>query len=121
MFAKIDSFIRTSSLNSLRFPELFQYEMGILSDWMIESKILTSKTILFDQPIDGNMISRPVIIKTCAKIDNLKSYPIVIALHGRGGSNKNWVQPLSKFTNSGEFIGVYPQAHVPLAEFSDRK
>ena len=78
----------------------------------LESKILTSKTILFDQPIDGNMISRPVIIKTCAKIDNLKSYPIVIALHGRGGSNKNWVQPLSKFTNSGEFIGVYPQGHL---------
>ena len=78
----------------------------------LESKILTSKTILFDQQIDGNMISRPVIIKTCAKIDNLKSYPIVIALHGRGGSNKNWVQPLSKFTNSGEFIGVYPQGHL---------
>ena len=78
----------------------------------LESKILTSKTIFFDQQIDGNMISRPVIIKTCAKIDNLKSYPIVIALHGRGGSNKNWVQPLSKFTNSGEFIGVYPQGHL---------
>ena len=78
----------------------------------LESKILTSKTILFDQPIDGNMISRPVIIKTCAKIDNLKSYPIVIALHGRGGSNKNWVQPLSKFTNSCEFIGVYPQGYL---------
>ena len=78
----------------------------------LESKILTSKTILFDQQIDGNMISRPVIIKTCAKIDNLKSYPIVIALHGRGGSNKNWVQPLSKFTNSCEFIGVYPQGYL---------
>ena len=78
----------------------------------LESKILTSNTILFDQQIDGNMISRPVIIKTCAKIDNLKSYPIVIALHGRGGSNKNWVQPLSKFTNSCEFIGVYPQGHL---------
>ncbi len=78
----------------------------------LESKFLTSKTILFDQQIDGNMISRPVIIKTCAKIDNLKSYPIVIALHGGGGSNKNWVQPLSKFINSGKFIGVYPQGHL---------
>ena len=57
------------------------------------------------------MISRPVIIKTSAEIDILKSYPIVIALHGRGGSNKNWVQLLSKFTNSGAFIGVYPQGH----------
>ena len=78
----------------------------------LESKILTSKMILFDQQINGNMISRPVIIKTSAEIDNLKSYPIVIALHGRGGSSKNWVQPLSKFTNSGEFIGVYPQGHL---------
>ena len=77
----------------------------------LEGKILTSKTILFEQQIDGNMISRPVIIETSTEIDNLKSYPIVIALHGRGGSNTNWVQPLSKFTNSGAFIGVYPQGH----------
>ena len=78
----------------------------------LEGKILTSKTILFEQQIDGNMISRPVIIETSADIDNQKSYPIVIALHGRGGSNTNWVQPLSKFTNSGEFIGVYPQGYL---------
>ena len=75
-------------------------------------KILISKTILFEQQIDGNMISRPVIIETSAEIDHLKSYPIVIALHGRGSSNTNWVQPLSKFTNSGAFIGVYPQGHL---------
>jgi poly(3-hydroxybutyrate) depolymerase len=78
----------------------------------LEGKILTSKTILFEQQIDGNIISRPVIIETSAEIDNQKSYPIVIALHGRGGSNTNWVQPLSKFTNSGEFIGVYPQGYL---------
>jgi len=78
----------------------------------LEGKILTSKTILFEQQIDGNMISRPVIIETSADIDNQKPYPIVIALHGRGGSNTNWVQPLSKFTNSGEFIGVYPQGYL---------
>lgn len=78
----------------------------------LEGKILTSKTILFEQQIDGNMISRPVIVETSADIDNQKSYPIVIALHGRGGSNTNWVQPLSKFTNSGEFIGVYPQGYL---------
>lgn len=77
----------------------------------LEGKILTSKTILFEQQIDGNMISRPVIIETSAEIDHLKSYPIVIALHGRGGLNTNWVQPLSEFTNSGAFIGVYPQGH----------
>ena len=78
----------------------------------LESKILSSKTILFEQQIDGNMISRPVIIETSSDIDNQKSYPIVIALHGRGGSNTNWVQSLSHFTNSGEFIGVYPQGHL---------
>ena len=78
----------------------------------LEGKILTSKTILFEQQIDDGMVSRPVIIETSADTDHLKSYPIVIALHGRGGSNNNWVQPLSKFTNSGEFIGVYPQGHL---------
>ena len=78
----------------------------------LEVKILRSKTILFEQQIDDGMVSRPVIIETSADTDHLKSYPIVIALHGRGGSNNNWVQPLSKFTNSGEFIGVYPQGHL---------
>ena len=37
----------------------------------LESKILSSKTILFEQQIDGNMISRPVIIETSSDIDNL--------------------------------------------------
>ncbi|MEC8090908.1 MAG: hypothetical protein VX027_04120 [Bacteroidota bacterium] len=78
----------------------------------LEGKILTSKTILFEQQIDGNMISRPVIIETSADTDHLKLYPIVIAFHGRGGSNTNWVQPLYKFTNSGAFIGVYPQGYL---------
>ncbi len=78
----------------------------------LEDKILTSKTILFEQQIDGNMISRPVIIETSADTDHLKLYPIVIAFHGRGGSNTNWVQPLYKFTNSGAFIGVYPQGYL---------
>jgi poly(3-hydroxybutyrate) depolymerase len=78
----------------------------------LEGKILTSKTILFDQQIDDYIVSRPVMIETSANTDHSKSYPIVIALHGRGGSNNNWVQPLSKFTNSGEFIGVYPQGHL---------
>ena len=78
----------------------------------LEGKILTSKTIFFEQQIDDDMVSRPVIIETSANTDHLKSYPIVIALHGRGGSNNNWVQPLSKFTNAGEFIGVYPQGHL---------
>ena len=78
----------------------------------LEGKILTSKTIFFEQQIDDDMVSRPVIIETSANIDHLKSYPIVIALHGRGGSNNNWVQPLSKFANAGEFIGVYPQGHL---------
>ena len=78
----------------------------------LDGKILTSKTILFEQQIDGNMISRPVIIQTSSNMNNLKSYPIVIALHGRGGSNTNWIQPFSEFTNSGEFIGVYPQGYL---------
>lgn len=78
----------------------------------LEDKKLKSKTVFIEQRIDGEIVSRPVIIETSVEIDNLKSYPIVIALHGRGGSNTSWIQPLSKFTNSGDFIGVYPQGHL---------
>ena len=91
---------------------VFSCKQSEINSQSLEVKILRSKTILFEQQIDDGMVSRPVIIETSADTDHLKSYPIVIALHGRGGSNNNWVQPLSKFTNSGEFIGVYPQGHL---------
>ena len=79
---------------------------------ILKGKILSSKTILFEQQIDDIIVSRPVIIETSADTNSLKSYPIVIALHGRGGSNTNWVKIFSEFTNSGEFIGVYPQGYL---------
>lgn len=37
---------------------------------------------------------------------------MVFAYHGRGGSNNSWVNQLSSYTNSGEFIGIYPQGYL---------
>ena len=59
----------------------------------LEGKILTSKTIFFEQQIDDDMVSRPVIIETSANTDHLKSYPIVIALHGRGAQTQIGYSP----------------------------
>ena len=74
---------------------------------------LSNKTILIDQSLDNNnLITRPVIMQTPNVIDTSKSYPIVFAFNGRGGNNNSWVNHLINYTNSGEFIGIYPQGYL---------
>ena len=74
---------------------------------------LSTKTILIEQSLDNNnLIIRPVIIQTPDVIETSKSYPIVFAFHGRGGNNNSWVNHLINYTNSGEFIGIYPQGYL---------
>lgn len=74
---------------------------------------LSTKIILIEQYLDNNnLIIRPVIIQAPDVIDTSKSYPIVFALHGRGGNNNSWVNHLINYTNSGEFIGIYPQGYL---------
>ena len=74
---------------------------------------LSNKTILIEQSLDNNnLITRPVIMQAPNVIDTSKSYPIVFAFHGRGGNNNSWVNHLINYTNSGEFIGIYPQGYL---------
>ena len=74
---------------------------------------LTNTTINIEQVLENDMvIVRPVIIQSPNVIDAAKNYPIVFAYHGRGGNNTSWVNQLSNYTNSGEFIGIYPQGYL---------
>ena len=75
-------------------------------------KSLFTKTIYIDQIIQGTKTERPVIIQTSANINSDVDYPIVFALHGKGGKNTSWVNQLKSFTDSGEFVGIYPQGHL---------
>ena len=75
-------------------------------------KSLVTKTIYIDQIIQGTKTERPVIIQTSANIKSDVDYPIVFALHGKGGKNTSWVNQLKSFTDSGEFVGIYPQGHL---------
>ena len=75
-------------------------------------KSLVTKTIYIDQIIQGTKTERPVIIQTSANIKTDVDYPIVFALHGKGGKNTSWVNQLKSFTDSGEFVGIYPQGHL---------
>ena len=58
------------------------------------------------------MVSRLVIIQAPAAPDTATKYPLVFALHGGGGNNNHWVNTLKQFTDSGAFIGIYPQGHL---------
>ena len=75
-------------------------------------KSLVTKTIYIDQIIQGTKTERPVIIQTSTNINSDKDYPVVFALHGKGGKNTSWVNQLKSFTDSGEFVGIYPQGHL---------
>ena len=77
-----------------------------------QEKVLVTKTIYINQYVEGVLINRPVIIQTPGSIDLSKNYPAVFAFHGRGGSNTSWVNKLKIFTDSGEFIGIYPQGYL---------
>ena len=78
-----------------------------------EDVSLSSKTIMIEQVLDNNVtISRQFIIQTPNIIDKSKNYPIVFAFHGRGGNNKSWVNKLRNYTDSGEFVGVYPKGYL---------
>ena len=60
------------------------------------SKELITTTININQTIDGVNVQRPVIIQTSENIDLNINYPVVFALHGRGGTNTGWVNKLIK-------------------------
>ena len=79
---------------------------------VIAKNILTTKTIEIDQQIDGQMVSRSVIIQAPSVLDAATKYPLVFAFHGGGGNNNHWVNTLRQFTDSGAFIGIYPQGHL---------
>lgn len=73
---------------------------------------LATKTINIPQIIEGISEERSIIIQTPTVVDTSKEYPVVLAFHGRGGTNTSWVNKLKKFTNDGSFIGIYPQGFL---------
>ena len=73
---------------------------------------LSTKTITISQVIDGIEQIRPVIIQVPNVINPAINYPIVFAFHGNGGTNTSWVNRLRSYTNSGEFVGIYPQGFL---------
>jgi poly(3-hydroxybutyrate) depolymerase len=75
------------------------------------AKNISSTEIFITQKINGYNFTRSVLIQTPPEIDSSKIYPIVFAYHGNGGRNSIWINILKKFTDNGEFIGIYPQGH----------
>ena len=105
-------------MNHLYILTIFSLLINCSNDKIVSSEFyentntLRSKIIIIEQEIDNQLVNRPVIIRTLEEIDTLKKYPVVIAFHGRGGSNSSWVNILKEFTDSGDFIGVYPQGYL---------
>ena len=72
----------------------------------------TGVTMLsFDQMIEGERVTREVLLHVPERLGASVMYPIVFALHGAGGSNERWVRALGDEVTAGRFVGVYPQGH----------
>ncbi len=72
--------------------------------------------ITIDQMIEGEMVARKVYIRMPQSFGdgrNAQPYPIVMALHGAGGTGFGFVNNvhLSTLIDAGEFVGVYPNGH----------
>ena len=99
----------------LVFKILLSFIIISCSNSQLESsktKTISSSEIIINQKINGSEVSRSVLIQAPLEIDTSKDYPVVFAFHGNGGSNRNWINILKKFTDNGEFIGIYPQGYL---------
>ena len=72
---------------------------------------LVDSSIYIDQIIDGVNVSREVLLEVPNIVDPSIDYPIVFAFHGRNVQNDTWINKLNHLTESGAFVGVYPQGH----------
>ena len=84
------------------------------------TKLLTTKTIEIEQQIDGQMVSRSVIIQAPAVSDAATKYPLVFAFHGRGGNNNHWVNTLKSVYRFRCFYWNIPARTFKLLELRAR-
>lgn len=65
-------------------------------------------THFLPQEVDGVLIERRYQIHAPATLDPGRTYPVVFAFHGNGGSGDAFAARLAAFVSAGDFIGVYP-------------
>lgn len=106
--------VKTSDGTHSSFSQVYSFQTNndIVEPDESNFRSLRSETFFITQEIEGVSESRSVIIQTPEEIDANMDYPIVFAFHGRGGTNTSWINRLKNFTDSGEFIGIYPQGHL---------
>jgi len=63
------------------------------------------------ETIDNQTVDRAVIIQAPSTISTDTQYPIVISLHGHGGTAQTFVNLFSDAVDTYQFVGVYPQGY----------
>ena len=102
-------FIKKSILLSLGASYIISCEDNDNRSDFDTSTELKTETIFIEQNVSGVLERRPVIIQTESNINSSKLYPVVFGLHGNGGTNTGFLNRLKRFTDDGEFVGIYPQ------------
>lgn len=84
-----------------------------MDDTATADLVAGTQQISINQEIDGSTVARTVYIKAPENLDATRSYPVVFAFHGAGGSGQSFLNNvhLNQLINAGEFIGVYPNGH----------
>ncbi len=63
------------------------------------------------QVIDGESVTRRVIVHVPEDLDSSRCYPLLFALHGNGGEPDGFVNSMREFIADSQFIGIYPEGH----------
>jgi len=71
-------------------------------------------TLRIDQVINGEMVPRSFVVHAPREIDPNRRYAVLMAFHGYGGGGGLFEYYLSRFVESGEFIGIYPEGIGPV-------
>ena len=79
----------------------------------INQDIPLSEVRTIDQVVDGQMITRPYLIRY-PENPTRNNYPVVFFFHGAGGNGAGWLNGnsnVSMLIDSGEFIGIFPDGY----------
>ena len=68
--------------------------------------LLSLKKGIVSESLENNPCSFSILISKQTSLDSDS------ILTSTGGSNRNWINILKKFTDNGEFIGIYPQGYL---------
>ena len=89
-----------------RYDDEGEYEDGDDVDDVADGEM---RSITIEQIVEGQLEQREVLLHFPPQFDATRSYPLVFAFHGNGGTAEDLVPMFMHLVEQNQFIGVYPR------------